>query len=39
MLHTQQPMTHFVIWELYGVKYLCERESEGSYFLKAIKRV
>jgi hypothetical protein len=32
-------MTHFVVCELYGVKYLAERESEGSYFLKSIKRL
>jgi hypothetical protein len=38
-MNIHQPMTHFVIWELQGVRYLCERETEGSYFLKTIKRI
>jgi hypothetical protein len=39
MHHTHQPMTHFVIWQLYGVRYLCEREQEGSFYLRTIKRL
>ena len=32
-------MNHFVVWNLYGVKYLCIRETEGSYYLTNIKRL
>lgn len=38
-MHIHQPMTHFVIWQLHGVRYLCERESEGSFYLRTIKRL
>ena len=38
-MNINQPMAHFVIWNLHGIKYLAERESEGSYFLKTLKRL
>ena len=32
-------MAHFVVWELRGVRFLAEREHEGSYYLTTIKRL
>ena len=32
-------MHQFVVWNLYGVRYLCERSNEGSDFLTTIKRL
>ena len=32
-------MDHFVVWNLYGVRYLALRELEGSCFLTTICRL